>query len=101
MELMRTYNTDKAIVFNTYQCYLKKAHKTITLDLEQVLHHNSSIKHFHINVDKYRREKLVVAGKASELLLWGKVGARGLHGAGSLLQIYFLFSHTVHKNIVL
>ena len=100
MELMRTYNTDKAIVFNTYQCYLKKAHKTITLDLEQVLHHNS-IKHLHINVDKYSREKLVVAGKASELLLWGKVGARGLHGAGSLLQIYFLFSHTVHKNIVL
>ena len=42
MELMRTYNTDKAIVFNTYQCYLKKAHKTITLDLEQVLHHKSN-----------------------------------------------------------
>lgn len=35
MELMRTYNTEKAIVFNTYQCYLKKAHKTISLDLEQ------------------------------------------------------------------
>lgn len=35
IEMMRTYNTDKAIVFNTYQCYLKKAHKTITLDLEQ------------------------------------------------------------------
>ena len=39
---MRTYNTEKAIVFNTYQCYLKKAHKTITLDLEQVLHHNNN-----------------------------------------------------------
>ena len=38
MELMRTYNTEQAIVFNTYQCYLKKAHKTITLDLEQVNH---------------------------------------------------------------
>ena len=35
---MRTYNTEQAIVFNTYQCYLKKAHKTITLDLEQVNH---------------------------------------------------------------
>ena len=34
--MMRTYNTEKAIVFNTYQCYLKKAHKTIILDLEQV-----------------------------------------------------------------
>merc|ERR1719447_2466300 len=40
MELMRTYNTDKAIVFNTYQCYLKKAHKTITLDLEQAKRQN-------------------------------------------------------------
>ena len=38
MEMMRTYNTERAIVFNTYQCYLKKAHKTITLDLEQVSH---------------------------------------------------------------
>lgn len=35
MEMMRTYNKDRAIVFNTYQCYLKKAHKTIVLDLEQ------------------------------------------------------------------
>jgi proline dehydrogenase len=35
IEMMRTYNQEKAIVFNTYQCYLKKAHKTIMLDLEQ------------------------------------------------------------------
>ena len=33
--MMRTYNKDKAIVFNTQQCYLKKALKTVTLDLEQ------------------------------------------------------------------
>ena len=50
MELMRTYNTEKAIVFNTYQCYLKKAHKTITLDLEQVLHYNSSIKYLDVDL---------------------------------------------------
>ena len=43
MELMRTYNTEKAIVFNTYQCYLKKAHKTITLDLEQVNHKSMTL----------------------------------------------------------
>jgi len=35
MEMMRTYNLERAIVFNTYQCYMKKAHKTIQLDLEQ------------------------------------------------------------------
>ena len=50
MELMRTYNTEKAIVFNTYQCYLKKAHKTITLDLDQVLHHTSGIKYLDVNL---------------------------------------------------
>jgi len=35
VEMMRTYNTSSAIVFNTQQCYLKKALKTVTLDLEQ------------------------------------------------------------------
>jgi len=35
IEMMRTYNTESAIVFNTQQCYLKKALKTVTLDLEQ------------------------------------------------------------------
>jgi len=40
IEMMRTYNTDRAIVFNTYQCYLKKAYKTIVLDLEQAKRQN-------------------------------------------------------------
>ena len=35
MEMMRIYNKEKAIVFNTYQCYLKKAHHYLTTDLEQ------------------------------------------------------------------
>lgn len=35
VEMMRVYNTESAIVFNTQQCYLKKALKTVTLDLEQ------------------------------------------------------------------
>lgn len=35
MEMMRKYNTEKAFVFNTYQCYLKKAFSYLTADLEQ------------------------------------------------------------------
>ena len=35
MEMMKKYNTEKAIVFNTYQCYLKNALRTLILDLEQ------------------------------------------------------------------
>ena len=33
MEMMRTYNREKAYVFNTYQCYLKDAHNLITTDM--------------------------------------------------------------------
>jgi len=35
VEMMRTYNTESAIVFNTYQNYLKKSFKTICTDLDQ------------------------------------------------------------------
>ncbi|XP_047739020.1 proline dehydrogenase 1, mitochondrial isoform X2 [Hyalella azteca] len=35
MELMKKYNTEKAIVFNTYQCYLKNTYNDLVLDLEQ------------------------------------------------------------------
>merc|ERR1711963_674524 len=40
MELMKKYNTEKAIVFNTYQCYLKEAYKMLVLDLEQANREN-------------------------------------------------------------
>lgn len=35
LEFMRKYNTEKAIVYNTYQCYLKSAFKEVQTDLEQ------------------------------------------------------------------
>jgi len=40
MEMMKKYNTEKAIVFNTYQCYLKDAYKMLLLDLEQANREN-------------------------------------------------------------
>lgn len=35
LEMMRKYNKEKAIVFNTYQCYLKEAFNEVCMDLEQ------------------------------------------------------------------
>eukprot|EP00096_Caligus_rogercresseyi_P008387 TRINITY_DN270_c0_g1_i1.p1 TRINITY_DN270_c0_g1~~TRINITY_DN270_c0_g1_i1.p1 ORF type:complete len:323 (-),score=69.86 TRINITY_DN270_c0_g1_i1:415-1383(-) len=35
MEMMRKFNTEKAIIFNTYQCYLKIAYHSLFLDMEQ------------------------------------------------------------------
>jgi len=40
MEMMKVYNTEKPIVFNTYQCYLKDAYKNLLLDLEQAERQN-------------------------------------------------------------
>jgi len=40
MEMMKKYNQDKCIVFNTYQCYLKSAYKSLVLDLEQASRQN-------------------------------------------------------------
>lgn len=37
---MRKYNKEKAIVFNTYQCYLKETYNNIVLDLEQANRQN-------------------------------------------------------------
>ncbi|XP_014246161.1 proline dehydrogenase 1, mitochondrial-like isoform X5 [Cimex lectularius] len=40
LEMMRKYNTEKAIVFNTYQCYLKEAFNEVRTDLEQAKRQN-------------------------------------------------------------
>lgn len=40
LEMMRKYNTKKAIVFNTYQCYLKETYREVCTDLEQAARQN-------------------------------------------------------------
>ena len=40
LEFMRKYNKDKAIVFNTYQCYLREAYNEVVTDLEQAKRQN-------------------------------------------------------------
>ena len=40
MEMMKKFNTEKAIVFNTYQNYLKIAYHSLVLDLEQAARQN-------------------------------------------------------------
>ncbi|XP_014678435.1 PREDICTED: proline dehydrogenase 1, mitochondrial-like isoform X2 [Priapulus caudatus] len=34
IEMMRKFNTDKSVIFNTYQCYLKGAYDSIKMDLD-------------------------------------------------------------------
>ncbi|KAM9259936.1 LOW QUALITY PROTEIN: proline dehydrogenase 1, mitochondrial [Cariama cristata] len=34
LEMQRRFNKDRAIVFNTYQCYLKEAYDNVTVDVE-------------------------------------------------------------------
>ncbi|KAL5275540.1 PRODH family protein [Megaselia abdita] len=40
LEMMRKYNKEKAIVFNTYQCYLRDAYREVCTDLEQAKRQN-------------------------------------------------------------
>lgn len=49
LEMMRKYNKEKAIVFNTYQCYLKEAYNEVTLQFcaGQWLRNCTLLKHTH------------------------------------------------------
>ncbi|KAF2900805.1 hypothetical protein ILUMI_05344 [Ignelater luminosus] len=40
LEFMRKYNKEKAVVFNTYQCYLRETYNEVTTDLEQAKRQN-------------------------------------------------------------
>ncbi|KAL0267260.1 UNVERIFIED_CONTAM: hypothetical protein PYX00_009582 [Menopon gallinae] len=40
LEMMRKYNKEKAIVFNTYQCYLRDTYNEVITDLEQAKRQN-------------------------------------------------------------
>ena len=35
MEMMRKFNTESPVIFNTYQCYLKQSFNNFIVDLEQ------------------------------------------------------------------
>lgn len=35
MEMMRKFNVDSPVIFNTYQCYLKQSFNNFVIDLEQ------------------------------------------------------------------
>ncbi|NWI22060.1 PROD dehydrogenase, partial [Crypturellus soui] len=34
LEMQRRFNRDRAVIFNTYQCYLKEAYDNVTVDVE-------------------------------------------------------------------
>nr|XP_006131506.1 proline dehydrogenase 1, mitochondrial [Pelodiscus sinensis] len=34
LEMQRKFNTEKAVIFNTFQCYLKEAYDNVTIDVE-------------------------------------------------------------------
>ena len=40
MEMMKMYNRDQVVVFNTYQCYLRNAYSSIVRDLDQASSQN-------------------------------------------------------------
>ena len=43
IEMMKLFNKDKALVFNTYQCYLKEALSTVTADLKRAEKHGDCV----------------------------------------------------------
>jgi len=40
VEMMRKYNKEKPIIFNTYQCYLKEAYHNLVSDTQQAIRQN-------------------------------------------------------------
>lgn len=51
LEMMRKYNTKKAIVFNTYQCYLKETYKEVNITFVHPTHKLNSNFHFQVCTD--------------------------------------------------
>lgn len=68
LEMMRKYNKEKALVFNTYQCYLKETYNEVSVMRnlnEKMMNNNINKMYIHyVGLQRFR------TSKASKFLFW-------------------------------